>query len=70
MIGTSDPRLNQSGRLPVLIEGQQGNSAYQAVEIELHELALRVEPGDVIAITLEAVSNTAACVVGFNWNEN
>ncbi len=40
-----------------------------AGEIELHELDLRLEPGDVIAITLQTVSQTSVCDVAINWQE-
>jgi hypothetical protein len=46
-----------------------GTLAGVAAEIELHELDLRMEPGDVIAICLQTVSNTAVCAVGMNWQE-
>jgi hypothetical protein len=38
-------------------------------ELELHELDIRLEPGDVLAISLTAASNTAVTAIGVNWQE-
>lgn len=38
-------------------------------EIELHELDLRLEPGDTLAVSLVTVSGSAVCDVSINWQE-
>jgi hypothetical protein len=54
---------------PLPVSGPATNAELRATPLPVHDLGLRVEPGDVMVVTITAASNTAVTNVSINGLE-